>query len=243
MCKFSISTFTLALSAFFLVACGDSGSESDNSSALLQRVMMPTGVWQGTSLYQMDGSIYTVVGLIAPNGEARLIADSGEQVKGKLNLYGQTFSGNMVSYSYSGSLLYRGSFSGSYTQDTINAETIINGNVTSKVSLNLDPSTHLGASLERVAGTFVTADQQTSIGIDKGGAISGSDTRGCIYIGSIQAPDTNINVYSISLGVSNCGEFNGNYSGLGTVQRIDDITALIFQVDNGSYSITNYIYK
>lgn len=245
MRKLSISTF--ALSTLLLAACGGSDSATDTAPVTtpdpIPAVVMPSGVWEGTSIYQPDGSSFSIVALIAPSGEARLIADDGEQVKGKLNLDGNSFSGDMISYSAVGLRMASGTFSGSYTPEAITAETTIDGNVISKVSLTLDSSTGAGASFDKLAGTFVTEDQQTSIGIDTGGAISGSDTLGCTYGGSIQIPDADINVYEITLEVSSCGEFNGNYSGLGTLQQEDGMSGFIFQADNGKYSITDYIYK
>ncbi len=112
-----------------------------------------------------------IVALITPNGEARLIVDNGYQGTGKLNLDGQSFSSDMVYYS-NGLQTINGTFNGSYTSEAITAETTVIGKVISKVSLTLDSSTGAGASFEKLAGTFVTEDQKTSIGIDNGGAIS-----------------------------------------------------------------------
>ncbi|QFU22002.1 hypothetical protein FM038_007455 [Shewanella eurypsychrophilus] len=245
MRKLTISTFVL--STLLLAACGGSDSAIDTAPVTtpdpIPSVVMPSGVWQGTYVYQSDGFTTPIVALITPNGEARLIVDNGYQAEGKLNLDGQSFSGDMVFYSIAGFHRDSGTFKGSYTPEAITAEMTVHGNVISKVSLTLDSSTGAGASFEKLAGTFVTEDQKTSIGIDKGGAISGSNMLGCTYGGSVQIPDADINVYALSIDVSSCDVFDGSYSGLGTVQQKDGVTGFIFQADNGQFLITDYIYK
>jgi hypothetical protein len=55
----------------------------------------------------------------------------------------------------------------------------------------------------------------TTLSIGSAGIVHGSDTDGCIYNGTIQAPDTNKNIYVIEVNVTMCGELDGDYSGLG----------------------------
>ena len=84
----------------------------------------------------------------------------------------------------------------------------------------------------------------TSVMLDEDGALSGSDTSGCQYTGTL-APKDETNIYSLSITVSSCANFDGEYTGLATYGKIftDTPEGLIFQGSNANNSITNILFK
>ena len=59
-------------------------------------------------------------------------------------------------------------------------------------------------------------DLITSITIDEDGDISGSDTEGCLFSGSISRGNKHVNSYPVSMTIDNCSNTlnNGNFTGL-----------------------------
>lgn len=94
-------------------------------------------------------------------------------------------------------------------------------------------------SLAKLSGTWVdnvytTVTGTTTWVIDGAGAVSMSSTSGCAGTGTVSVISSN-NEYEITLAVSSCGVFNGNYHGYGFTEDssfTDD--AFSFVVDNAT---------
>lgn len=235
-----------------LAACGGSGGSGGSDSSVTEKdalqptvkEVMPIGLWEGVALN--NGVSYHTVVLIAPDGEARVFSDDGEQDKMTLVLDGNKFSSDLVGFDYNGALEGTGVVTGEYSSSTITGSVSVGGQQASTFSLAISDQSSDGASLSTVTGNYVTEDQETSVAIDSDGLISGSDTDGCQYEGVISVPDSSVNIYSLTLDVSSCGNGDGAYTGLATYAEIfDDSTqkVLMFQVDNGVYSVTDIFIK
>ena len=77
-----------------------------------------------------------------------------------------------------------------------------------------------GVSLTQLAGNwsmFNLFDGGLAglIAIATDGTVSGSDASGCSYAGSISVPDTNFNLFAVTISVSGCANAGGPYSGYG----------------------------
>ncbi|MFT7007939.1 MAG: hypothetical protein ACJAXJ_002478 [Colwellia sp.] len=243
MKKLSIILLTLSLAA-----CGSGGGESNSiqSSELVKVDVMPIGLWEGQLITLSDNSSIAVAGLIAPNGEIRFITDDGEQDTGVLVLDGSAFSGNLNAYDYDGTRIGSGTITGNYTATKITGSSFVDNVKISTFSLSISDESDQGASLSTIKGNYATQDGQTSIAIDADGVVSGSDTDGCQYSGRLTTPDSSINVYDMMLTVSSCGEFNGKYNGLATYAKPfinSTVVGLVFQVDNGTFSVTDLLIK
>lgn len=218
----------------------DSNSTTDPAPAPSE--VMPVGLWQGEINYT-DGRSSPVVALVAPDGEARVIADD-EQNKVMLELTNDTFTGKVTAFDYYGSYFDSGTIEGTYSSTDITGKATFNGTITSHYALTIAPESSNEAALSMIAGNYVTIDGETSIGIDSDGVFSGSNIQGCQYLGNLSVPDASINIYKIRFETTSCAEFNGTYTGLGTYVELyvdDPAKGLIFQVDNGNYSITNVL--
>lgn len=240
MKKLSIAFLVLSLSA-----CGGGGSDSVEEKLITQPVeVMPIGLWEGQTV--IGNESIAVAALIAPNGEIRLISDDGEQDKGVLVLDGSTFSGDFKVYDENGLYVESGTVSGDYTPTSITGTSFVNNVKVTTFSLRVSDQSANGASLSTIKGNYATDDAQTSIAVDADGLITGSDTDGCQYSGALTVPDSSVNVYDMVLRVSSCGQFEGEYNGLATYAKPftdSPVVGLVFQVDNGSFSVTDLLIK
>lgn len=76
------------------------------------------------------------------------------------------------------------------------------------------------ASFSRLMGTGEYALSSSSgasyvltMTFNSDGLITGADSNACTYLGQVQINDSTINLYTLSLTVSTCGDFDGVYSG------------------------------
>jgi len=239
-----LSIIILVLS---LAACGSGGSDSAEEKLSSQPAeVMPIGLWEGKIITVSDNTSFAVAALIAPNGEIRLISDDGEQDKGLLVLDGSTFSGDFQAYGGNGLYIESGTVSGDYTPTSITGSSFVNNVKVTTFSLSISDQSANGASLSTIKGNYATQDAQTSMAIDVDGLVTGSDTDGCQYSGVLTIPDSSVNIYDMALTVSSCGQFNGKYNGLATYANPftdSSVVGLVFQVDNGTLSVTNLLIK
>ena len=243
----SMKKLSIIILISLLAACGGGGSDPITEKPVVQPTeKMPIGLWEGQLTLISDNSSIAVAALIAPDGEVRFITNDGEQDTGVFVLDGSTFTGNFKAYDYDGQYLNSGTVSGDYTSTSITGSSFINDVKVTTFSLNISDQSVNGASLSTITGNYATQDGETSIAIDVDGFISGSDIDGCQYSGSLTIPDASVNVYDMSLVVSSCGQFNGEYNGLASYAKpfTDSLViGLAFQVDNGSFSVTDLIIK
>lgn len=240
----NLSIILLTLS---LAACGGGGSDSANEKQETQPVeVMPIGLWEGQLTTISDNSSIAVAALIAPNGEVRFITDDGEQDNGIFVLDGSAFSGDFKVYDYDGLYVGNGTVSGDYTSTSITGSSFVNSVKVTTFSLSISDQSGGGANLSTITGNYATQGGETSVAIDVDGLLSGSDTDGCQYSGKLTIPDSSVNVYDMALTVSSCGQFNGEYNGLATYAKPftdSPVVGLVFQVDNGSFSVTDLLVK
>jgi len=109
------------------------------------------------------------------------------------------------------------SFSQSATDLSITGKVTYNGiTLTNFVLSNLeDDYNNPPLSYNEIAGTYSAFlyNSDVYIAVSSSGSVTGYDTSGCDYNGSLGAGTDNKNLYDISLNVSNCGEFNGGWNG------------------------------
>jgi hypothetical protein len=233
-----------------LTACGGGGSSEEQPVFLPTPTtppvneVMPVGVWSG-DIVAADNSVVEVVALIASDGETRLIDTDGEQSRFMLTLDGSAFSGDGVAYNEYGDFVANLAIEGEYTATSITGLAKDGDIQTSTFSLSLNSETGNGASFAVIEGNYATYDGLTSIAIDVDGVLSGSDNDGCVYNGAVTVPDGAINLYKLEMDVSSCSIYSGAYTGLATYAPLfeGDEYGFIFQMDNGTYMVTDMIFK
>jgi hypothetical protein len=117
-------------------------------------------------------------------------------------------------------------------------------------------SYEMPSSLDNLVGSWSSTSGPAGFDVASDGTIDGGDIAGCEYGGSFSIVDSSVNAYRMNLDVSNCGDWNGAYTGLAAVldaELIGDMggdmggdlpdategDVMIFQVDNGAFSISS----
>lgn len=243
MKKTMVTLLTLSLAA-----CGGGGGDdaptTTGGNDQQPVAKMPIGLWQGS--VTADNEAFDVVGMIAPSGEARFISSDGEQDRFTIVLDGSSYTADGVGYDIDGYFLGDVEITGTYTETEISGTAEVDSVEVSTFSLTLAEESAEGASLSTITGNYSDVNQSASIAIDADGVLSGSDTDGCVYTGNVTVPEASVNVYSLSINVSSCGEFGGDYTGLATYTQIFDDSnekGFIFQVDNDNYLVTDVLFK
>lgn len=193
-----------------LCACGGGGGGDNpapgNASA--------TGIWQGTMTIAGSGD-FEIFGLVY-GAEMRFVSvDANAVYEGVISIDGSGFTANTSNFDFDDGL-----FSTSSIQGTVRTKESIIGTFTSTndqsgtLNLSYDPITDRGSSLATIAGTWsVTNGTDTLTLTVSNGAVTGADTDGCVYSGSVDILDASVNIYSLDIDVSNCGADNAEYAG------------------------------
>lgn len=239
--------------ALMLSACGG-GDDSDSGGSGGPSTELKPGVYDiGTD---MGGVLREGLSLISPTtGEfVSGFVDNveGSEVKafafGNIKFSSGKISGSIVEYKATPSpwKLIEGTLSGdvvsSERADLIASK---NGKVNSiSVLLRRSGVSETGVTKERMSSTYSMLgpgdSNISSITIAPDGALTGSDQQGCIFNGSVEIPDEEINVFEVTYTASSCpglnaegalaSDRNGIYSGLGTYDSSDN--KLTFYVRN-----------
>lgn len=111
--------------------------------------------------------------------------------------------------------------------------TTLNGGDTGRMQLNYSDLYEQPSSLELLEGgwSFIDRDGLAFNLIINNGAINGSDSDDCKYLGQVSIINPKYNAYDVILKISNCDSVNGEYQGLG---YIDDEQSIYFRVDVGN---------
>lgn len=206
---------TLALSSLFVLsACGGSGGNGSTTNEM-------GGIWKGTILLVDEITPQDSIGLISESGLSVFLA-SGDLAIVHLSTSNNNFSGNYTEY-YEENGANDGSISGTFIADnSFTGSAYFEGEKTSSLSFSYDSLNSRTPSLETISGTYSDTENgyTQTFNIDSDGDITGSDTDGCVFGGSVSIPNINYNIYNVKLTASNCGELTGTYNGLGAL--IDD---------------------
>lgn len=242
-----IKIISTALFASLLVACGSDNNDTEittppTSSIPEPTPVMPTGAWSGNVITPADG-VKEAIGMVTKDGTFTLIVKNGHQYTSILNLKQKhEFLVDATAFSADGYKINDGFLSGHYNKDSINGLTVFNNSEAS--NFDLSPLNVDNSNLSTLADNYANTAMTTSVMLDEDGALSGSDTSGCQYTGTL-APQDEANIYSLSITVSSCANFDGEYTGLATYGKIftDTPEGLIFQGSNANNSITNILFK
>jgi len=209
MRKFILST----LVSLFISACGGGGSSTPAPS-----FSFTPGIYTGT--FTPAGGAADVFAIIIASNGSWAGVDFEEGATG-------TYSGaTLTDPSLTATLT--ATSSGTYTSNGISGTfTLVDAGIYNRP-----------ANLSKLAGTWIDTTFTQNTGtmthtIDGSGNITSTSVSGCASSGTINTIDTTKNEYTISLTVTNCGGFNGVYTGLAL---LDDTTitedTLVYLADN-----------
>jgi hypothetical protein len=223
----NVATLIAALS---LTACGGGGggggtnSTANNNGSGTGSNKTAPAVWQGTVTSTTSGTS-SFVGLTDMNGNSIWMTTDGRVWTGQMPTTGTRMNVTMTGYMYPGRQFPDGtnygmwSMMAKYANGTWSGQFNGSGDVTT-FSYSMHPGYNRPASLDLLAGTFT---RTTSIGytmtwsFNQSGQLTGSDSRGCVFNGTVSVPDPTHNLYQIDATVTSCGILDGSYQGRGTL--------------------------
>lgn len=241
------------VSLLSLSGCGGGGG-GDGSSSQPPPVVneSPGGIWFGTVFNATLGSSWELVGITLNSGESRFIDELGSQFSANISVDGTSFSGSLFAVApvgstfIDGSVTATGSISGTVTERSrLSGTYTLSTGETGTLELFYDSTYERSSSLANTSGTWIDINSDTYT-VQADGTLFGQDSFGCVYNGRISTIDPLFNAYRVSIDVANCSEFNGTYTGLGTLgdlQAANDNRLFIFQVSNQNWSLTSQLGK
>ncbi|UCG74255.1 MAG: hypothetical protein JSV45_07770 [Chromatiales bacterium] len=183
------------------------------------------GIWTGTITSDLDLIPVSTTAIIAENGVARFAVIDGTQLAGTADVSGNFLDSMFDGFAADGDLFPDGTTFGSVLirglVDTAVSLALSYQGVgdTGSLSLAYDAVYENGSSFATVADDWSFDDgagDTVDINIAANGDISGSDSDGCTYGGSVSLIDTNFNAYQVDLTLSGCADA-GDFSGLAAV--------------------------
>jgi hypothetical protein len=167
-----------------------------------------------------------IAGLLDEQGQVTFLRLDGAGITlGSYSTSGSTVSMSATSYAApgfanpDGSTITTISATAQYGEHDYITGTFSGGGTTGSVTLQYNPAYDRPSSPNAVAGNYTwTGNGNTvSLSISAAGVMTGSDTSGCQYNGTITPIDAQFDGYSVTVTFSNCGTANGTYSGVGVV--------------------------
>lgn len=206
-----------------------------------------TGVWKGTITEDGVGT-FSLTGIITGD-KLRFISEPGGIVyAGFISVKSNGFFSTIVSIAH-----FDGSAFGTSTLiGTVTSKSTISGTFRSSTgaggsfSLSYDIVTDKGSSLAITDGnwTETSGGLTSTISIVSTGALTGSDTSGCVYLGTVSEIDPSVNIYNLSLGISSCGVYDSNY--VGYIVMSDTVSTndtLYFVINNSRFILINELTR
>lgn len=231
---------TLALSA-----CGGGGSsDSGNSAAPKVSASAANGIYVGNvrDVYSQHGdSIVFPLVAVVYEGEVYSLADHGYTYTSSIDVQSNSdYEGTFRVYDDFGDFLQTIEVDGSYQEKTsLSGQYQSERGFDSSFSLDYVPEAYeVPAGLDMIDGVWsvTNSTSNASITINSNGEFFGSDDAGCVFSGDITVPNASVNVYRVNLTQENCGEINGSYSGLASLDTFGPSPELVTIVSNNDFS-------
>jgi hypothetical protein len=108
--------------------------------------------------------------------------------------------------------------------------------------MTLSPMWDRPASLGAIAGVYTRSTSSgytITMTVAAGGQWTGSDSKGCLFNGTVSVPDPLHNLYHLDAQVSSCGSLDGHYQGTGTLLDADamrDWMTTMHPLEQGGHS-------
>jgi len=226
---------------FIVSGCGGGGGGHSDAPA---KNVSPGGIWKGTVTYTDTGETGQIIGIVTESGELRFVSNDSVQSVGNITTSGANYSGTITEYAPIGQTfgennlaVISGSISGQISErHQISGKSEYQGKTLSTFTLDYDVAYDTDSSLAAIQGTYSNATATLTV---NAGQITGQDSDGCTYNGAASVINSSYNAYRITFTAANCGQFNGDYSGLGTVTTENNVTSLTFQANSSQYIVTN----
>jgi hypothetical protein len=245
-----------------LTACGGGGSGSSAPTAGPITMPAPTGgtppvtstkattpgVWKGTISSTTTGQGASIVALTGHDGHSMWMTTDGCVFHGQVPLGGDHFDASFTGHMYEGDHFPDGTNRGTASMRIDHHSTAVTSGRYSgsgdagTFNMALNPMWDRSASLTTVAGVYTrsTASGYTmTMTLGANGQLTGSDSKGCVFSGTVSVPDPQHNLYHLDAQVSACGTLDGHYQGTGTLLDADamqDWMTAMHPLEHGGHS-------
>lgn len=240
------------LTVAFFVSCGGGGKTSpqtiddDDSGADDQISSDATGIWNGT-FEETNDEIFSGIAILYAS-EIRLISEDAEAIYlGTYSVNGASFSATLDGYEMGGSHFTTTQINGTFAEDYIDGTFTTSDDTSGTFSFSFDTIYNRDTSFELLAGewSYSDSDYTFDISIDSFGAVSGSNSNGCIMTGAFSLIDPSRNLYALDADVSQCEDVDGQYDGYAiTIDESMENDTLLFIITNDqriiSYKLTRH---
>lgn len=252
----------VVLSSTFTVSCdGNTNAERFVASQLVVDES-PAGIYAGS--FTSTGGAHPVgsdvVGIVSEDHDVQIMVSAPSPIHyaGELVVAGNALTASLTEY--------RGGWARFFGVDGVAVTTLI-GSVTEgegmsgdyagsedqgRFALQYQGVYENGSTLEQVSGIWffnLAASggeiYAISLDIDPNGGVFGTDTAGCVFSGRISIINSSFNSYRPNIEISDCGLFNGDYSGLAFVSDIGigQGKLLRFSVSNDVFAFATVFHK
>ncbi len=254
----TVSIVATVMAAMLLGACGGGGGSATGptppattgapTATPPATTATTTGVWKGTIDSTTTGQSSPVIALTGANGQSVWMTTDGRVWSGEMPHSGASFNATFAGHMYDGTHFPDGTNHGtwSFMFDHL-ATTATDGRFTGSgdagtFQMEMNPMWNRPASLGEVAGVYT---RSTSTGytmtmtVSSNGQMSASDSRGCVFGGTVSVPDATHNMYRVDATVSSCGALDGAYAGFGTLVDADamrDWMTAMHPLEQGGHS-------
>ena len=242
----------MKLKQFFLVvalvtgltACGGGSSDSGGSSAATASVSPVNGIYMGDGFERLTGTNtvfeYSLVAIVY-EGKVQSLSNSGLTYSSTISAQSSTeYRGLFRAYEAVGDFIETIEVDGSFEQKSNLSGTYTRQDrYEGSFSLDYVPEAYeTPANIDLIDGSWnvTNSEASASLTIDSSGQFFGSDADGCVFSGKITVPDPTVNVYQVNLRQENCGDIDGTYNGLASIDTTGQSPILLTIVSNSSFS-------
>lgn len=237
------SNLLLTAVAILVVACG---SDSQNSTPGPGANALPGGIWVGQIV--APGDVQPVLAVSTDAGDFRVLdVTTGAQFAGTMTVTGNSGTGTGFAWAADGTTWDDGSgltsleITANVTERTqISGDWTAGSGETGTLTLAYDDVHARPSSFASLASTWFFTDGTYSLilSIDSNGDITGSDSDGCVFVGSSFIPDAAFNTYELTIDLSSCSALNGRYGGLAFLtDSVATEDTLVVGLDDGTNSV------
>jgi hypothetical protein len=249
----NLATVSILAAGFALAACSGGGGGSEGSSTNVPVPDTTTkdttpGVWKGTISSATTGQTASVVALTGHDGHTVWMATDGRVWHGQVPLHGDRFDATLTGHMYEGAQFPDGTNHGTFdmaiehhSASTTSGHHTGSGDA-GAFNMAMSPMWERAASLSTVAGVFTRTTSNgyaMTMAIDTHGQVTGSDSKGCVFNGTVTVPDSQHNMYDVDVDVSSCGTLDGHYAGMGALLDADamqDWMTAMHPLEHGGHS-------
>lgn len=201
-----------------LISCGGGGG-GDGATAggkVIGNASI-TGYYEGTIAINGGGSL-AAQALISGSQVVVYTKDGSYVFQGNLSVNGNSLTGGLSLF-VNGTAAGLATLNGTVKQGVSITSTFSSSSTSGNLSLSFSSDSNQTASVSAIVGTWSETDgaDTITVTIQANGDVNGSDTDGCVYNGSSAVPQSNMNIYTLTINLSSCGGFDGTYTGLASL--------------------------